>query len=1403
MPITEIDLSNYVRVGRYDLPSPSNTTPPDGTSLLAQEASSVTYNWDTNTLFVVGDGGTSVVQVSLTGQLINSMTLASGSSPQGTTFYDTEGITYVGNGQFVMTEERDRQVVLFTYAPGTTLTRGDVSTVDLGTNIGNVGLEGVTYDPQTGGYILVKEKTPEGVFQTGIDFVNHTATNGSSTTDESTNLFDPAKLGTSDVSDVYALSNVAALNGHDDSSHLLIISQESGKVVEVDRDGNVLSSLTIQTDPGDTLSVADMTMEGVTMGPDGTLYIVNENGGGNGGHPQLWVYAPTAATNQAPTAVALTNQTTSIAENTDTTSRIKVANVAITDDGLGTNHLSVSGADAQYFEVDATGLYIKAGTVLDFETKNSYAVTVNVDDPNVGTTPDASTNFNLSLTDVVNETPSHPSLVVSEVAPWSSGNSPLGADWFELTNTGTTALDITGWKMDDNSDSFGSAVSLSGITSIAPGESVIFIETSNLAAAKTAFINLWFGGNAPAGLQIGSYSGSGVGLSTGGDHVNIYDASGAVKASVAFGASPTGPYPTFDNWAGVNDLNTPLTTATAGVHGAAAAAQDASEIGSPGSDGKLFISEVAPWSSGSPVGADWFEVTNTTAFDIDVTGWKMDDNSQSFALGASLSGISTIHAGESVIFLEGDATARTAFINTWFAGHLPAGVQVGTYSGSGVGLSTSSDQVNLYDGNGVLRSSVAFGASTTNVSFDNAAGVNGITTPLTQLSAVGVNGGTHAANDANETGSPGAIANAVNHAPTAVALNNQVNSIAENTTTATHIKVADVAVTDDGLGTNTLSLSGADAAFFEVDATGLYIKAGTVLDFETKASYAVTVNVDDTTVGATPDASTNFNLSLTDTAEGAPHLVISEVAAWSSSTTVGADWFEVTNTGTADANIAGWKMDDNSNSFGSAVALSGITTIHAGESVIFFETSNLAATKAAFINLWFGGNAPAGLQFGSYSGSGVGLSTSGDAVNLFNASGALQANVSFGASPSGPLATFDNAAGLNNTTISQLSTVGTHGAAAAANDSNEIGSPGTIVNVNHAPSAVTLDNTLGSIAENTATADHIFVGDIHVTDDALGSNTLGLTGADAAFFEIVGTQLFLKAGTVLDFEAKASYAVAVTVDDPSLGATPDATSTTYTLNVGDVTGSSITGTNAGELIDATHTVAGQPLPSEEPDSINGRGGDDTISGLGGNDVIVGGAGADTMYGGTGNDRYRVDNAGDHVIELAGQGTDTVFASVSYALDAGSEVEVLRAAAGSTGIALTGNELNNIVIGGDGDDTITGGGGRDLLTGGAGHDTFVFTALADSAAGAARDKIADFVEGVDKIDLSAIDAVQGTPGDDGFHFVGAGGLAHAGDLRVGTVNGNTMISADVNGDHKADFQILLSGVHTLTASDFIL
>src|SRR5215470_8377937 len=193
--LSTIDLSLYVRVGRFDLPEPTRTAHP-ANNLLAQEASAVTYNWDTDTLFVVGDGGTAVVQVTKTGQLIDTMTLSPGNSPQGTDFFDPEGIAYVGGGKFVLVEERDRQANLFTYVAGGILHKTDVQTVKLGTTIGNIGLEGVSVDPLTNGYIFVKEKDPQSVFQTTIDFNAGTASNGSPTTTNSTNLFDPALANT-------------------------------------------------------------------------------------------------------------------------------------------------------------------------------------------------------------------------------------------------------------------------------------------------------------------------------------------------------------------------------------------------------------------------------------------------------------------------------------------------------------------------------------------------------------------------------------------------------------------------------------------------------------------------------------------------------------------------------------------------------------------------------------------------------------------------------------------------------------------------------------------------------------------------------------------------------------------------------------------------------------------------------------------------------------------------------------------------------------------------------------------------------------------------------------------------------------------------------------------------------
>lgn len=950
--VTSIDLSGYVRVARYALPEPIRTALPAGTpssNYLCQEASGVTYNWDTDTLFIVGDGGRSVTQVSKTGALIDTMTLALGSSPQGTEFYDTEGVTYLGNGEFAFTEERDRQVVKFTYAAGTALTRAATKTVKLGTFSDNMGLEGLSYDPQTSGFIFVKEVSPMGVFQTNIDFNAGTATNGSPTMVNSTNLFDPSLLGTSDLADVFALSNLPSMAGQPQAGNLLVISQESARIVNTDRLGHVTSSLQIVADAGDTISSPNMQHEGLTMDRAGNLYVVNENGGGDIDHPQLWVYAPSTAPNQVPTAVAITNPMNSIVENSNTTAAVKVGDIVVTDDGLGTNSLTLAGADAASFEIINSGLYLKAGTILDFETKSSYNVTVQVDDATLGNTPDASVAFTLTVTDVVNEGTGSVSVFISEINPTGSSNGTYNADWFEITNAGTTDLNITGWKMDDNSNgtNTGDRVALRGVTAIPAGKSAIFFEGaadgSTDATILANFCTAWFGTSTPPpGFLIGAYGGSGVGLSSGGDAVSLFDAAGNRVTGVAFGAATTNV--TFDNKAALGSATLPLPTITTksvnGVNGAFVSSNGA-ETGSPAATGRIFISEVNPTgSSNGTYGADWFEVTNATAVPLDLTGWQIDDDSNGSAKIA-LRGVTSIPAGKSAIFFEGvangstDATIIANFCTAWFGNATPpAGFLIGAYGGSGVGLGSGGDAVNLFDAAGNRVTGVAFGAATANVTFDNKAGLGSTTLPLPIITTKSVNGvnGAFVSSNAAETGSPG--------------------------------------------------------------ITG--------------------------------------------------RVVVTEVAPWSSSTSVGADWFEVMNTSAVAVDLTGWKMDDSTESPVAAVALNGVTTLEPGERAVFLETSAASTTIPAFLTNWFGANPPAGLKVGSYAGDSVGLSTGGDAVNLYNSTGVRQSGVSFGTAPSSPLATFENPAGAPFIALSQLSVPGINGAFVAKNAADQIGSPGAV-----------------------------------------------------------------------------------------------------------------------------------------------------------------------------------------------------------------------------------------------------------------------------------------------------------------------------------------------------------------------
>ena len=103
----------------------------------------------------------------------------------------------------------------------------------------------------------------------------------------------------------------------------------------------------------------------------------------------------------------------------------------------------------------------------------------------------------------------------------------------------------------------------------------------------------------------------------------------------------------------------------------------------------------------------------------------------------------------------------------------------------------------------------------------------------------------------------------VNDVPT-ISLINTTTTISEDVDTSLAIKVADIVIADDAMGVNDLSLSGADAAMFEIlGGNVLYLKAGVLLDAVSNPNLDVTVAVDDTAVGGVPDDTAFQTISVT------------------------------------------------------------------------------------------------------------------------------------------------------------------------------------------------------------------------------------------------------------------------------------------------------------------------------------------------------------------------------------------------------------------------------------------------------------------------------------------------------------------------------------------------------------
>jgi Ca2+-binding RTX toxin-like protein len=290
----------------------------------------------------------------------------------------------------------------------------------------------------------------------------------------------------------------------------------------------------------------------------------------------------------------------------------------------------------------------------------------------------------------------------------------------------------------------------------------------------------------------------------------------------------------------------------------------------------------------------------------------------------------------------------------------------------------------------------------------------------------------------------------------------------------------------------------------------------------------------------------------------------------------------------------------------------------------------------------------------------------------------------------------------------------------------------TVTNLNEAPTMTVTPSSPITVSEGIAGgAAGVVLFDANATDPEAGTITFSHSGVDAGLFIIDSDDGQLRfQSTPTSATGDGNYTVAINASDGV-----NLVSQNVNILVAPLTGVTINGSNGADTINATQTVVGQPLPTNQADTINGNGGADTINALAGNDTIRGGTGADNMTGGLGNDIFIYGST------LVGSGSTSTLA------DSGPTV-------------------------------------------------------------ATRDRITDFVHLSDVINLSAIDARtqpgSGNFGNNAFNFVAAqnAGVV-ANSVTWSQSGGDTIIRGDLNGNTTADFQIVLTGVHTLTAQDFVL
>lgn len=215
------------------------------------EASDLTYNPQTKTLFAVMGKNPFLVELTLQGDVLRKMPLVGWGNP--------EGVAFMENGLLAITDERKHTLSIVQVDADTReLNIKDFPHYDLGPSKNqNKGFEAIVWDPNNQQLVLGEERPP-ALFTWKSD--------GSQLLKGNKQIH---------VSHELDLRNLSALAIDPRTGHMLVLSADSHLLLELDEEGEQVSFMTLL---GGFNGLKDTVprAEGVTVDEAGTLYMVSE-----------------------------------------------------------------------------------------------------------------------------------------------------------------------------------------------------------------------------------------------------------------------------------------------------------------------------------------------------------------------------------------------------------------------------------------------------------------------------------------------------------------------------------------------------------------------------------------------------------------------------------------------------------------------------------------------------------------------------------------------------------------------------------------------------------------------------------------------------------------------------------------------------------------------------------------------------------------------------------------------------------------------------------------------------------------------------------------------------------------------------------------------------------------------